>query len=269
MISPIIKENWHDPSGLYQVIVQAFSVNIFHPQVLKAAQQLHKIDSNPARGTTMLVICYLEMGQLDQAQQILTAYMEHHGEDNTMILTLLAKVHYKQGHSDKAHEVLVRALAADPNDVNALELYANMAHDKEGSSTAALQEIAANPTSWRAQIWLAGKCLEQGGNNNLSMAREHYQQSLSRAVDPVDTLALQQISGDLGRKGHLQTLIDLVEPRFDVQVHGLAVGNNLIKAHTEMGNFQEAKRLVDKLRAMEQPEWKGALDHWDRVFAQA
>lgn len=43
-----------------------------------------------------------------------------------------------------------------------------------------------------------------------------------------------EISGDLGKQGQLQKLLDLVEPHYDVQMHGLSVGNNLIKAHVEL-----------------------------------
>ena len=52
-----------------------------------------------------------------------------------------------------------------------------------------------------------------------------------------------QISGDLGNAAHLPELLQLVEPHFVAEVHGLPVGNNLIKAHLDLGQLDAARGL--------------------------
>jgi pentatricopeptide repeat protein len=46
-------------------------------------------------------------------------------------------------------------------------------------------------------------------------------------------------------------------------LHGLAVGNNLIKAYLELGDADEARAVLDKLYAQQRPDWRDALAYWD------
>jgi hypothetical protein len=78
-----------------------------------------------------------------------------------------------------------------------------------------------------------------------------------------------QISGDLGKAGHLRELVDLVTPRFDAPVHGLWVGNNLIKANLDLGRLDEARRIVEQLYALQRPDWRQHLEFWTAEIAKA
>jgi hypothetical protein len=55
-----------------------------------------------------------------------------------------------------------------------------------------------------------------------------YEEVLGAAGDRADVLVT--ISGDLGATGHLREIIELVAPRYDADLHGPAVGLNLIQA---------------------------------------
>jgi hypothetical protein len=98
-----------------------------------------------------------------------------------------------------------------------------------------LLRVAGLPGSWRAQLWLARAALKA---RQLSRALTYYRESLSRVTKPVPVDMLMQISGDLGRAGHLPELLAITEPLFDPTFHGLQVGNNLIKAHFDLGQFE-------------------------------
>ena len=77
------------------------------------------------------------------------------------------------------------------------------------------------------------------------------------------------MSSDLGRMGHLPELITLTEPRFDVNVHGLPVGNNLIKANIDLGQLDAARKIVDAHYALKRPDWAQTLGFWDNEIAKA
>ena len=61
----------------------------------------------------------------------------------------------------------------------------------------------------------------------------------------------------------------LTEPQFEPPVHGLQVGNNLIKAHFDLGQFDDARRILDKLYSLKRPDWKATLGYWDTELAKA
>jgi hypothetical protein len=70
------------------------------------------------------------------------------------------------------------------------------------------------------------------------------------------------MSGDLGMHGLLLELLELTEPYFIPETHGLEVGNNLIKANIELGHLDRARQIVNQLRMQPRPDWKLHLDYW-------
>jgi hypothetical protein len=61
--------------------------------------------------------------------------------------------------------------------------------------------------------------------------------------EAVPTDALMQISGDVGNRGRLALLLDLCVPKFDLMLHGIQVGNNLIKANLDLRRTREARAI--------------------------
>jgi hypothetical protein len=77
------------------------------------------------------------------------------------------------------------------------------------------------------------------------------------------------MSGDLGNAVHLPELLQLTEPHFIANIHGLMVGNNLIKAHVDLRQFDAARRILDQLYAQNRGDWKQRLSYWDTEIAKA
>lgn len=78
-----------------------------------------------------------------------------------------------------------------------------------------------------------------------------------------------QMSGDLGRQGHLPELINLTVPHYVPEVHGMSVGNNLIKGHLDLGQLDHARAILDQLYAQKRPDWNENLSFWDTEIAKA
>jgi hypothetical protein len=96
-----------------------------------------------------------------------------------------------------------------------------------------------------------------------------HQEALAMMGGEVPAVALMAITGDLGKRGFLAQLLEIGVPRFVPERHGIAVGNNLIKAYLDSGRLAEARALVERLFAMKRPDWKSSLTFWDAQVMQA
>lgn len=260
-----IEKAWNNPDDLYQMIIGALNDG-FRTDVVKAAQQLHKIDPDRVRGACVWGIVLNEEGRLDEAESVFQNHIANHGEDG-VILTNLAKVYSKQGDDQKAEATLWHAFELDPNQDNGLGWY-EVIHRERGGVEAgleALSRIAQIPGSWRAQLWLGRAALQR---RDLAGALDLYRESLSRVPHPAPADVLMQISGDLGNAGHLLESLELVGPHFDPAIHGLQVGNNLIKAHIDLGQLEAARGILNRLYALKRPDWAPHLAFWDTELAK-
>lgn len=255
-----IQRVWDKPDELYSVVLSALNDG-FRSDIVKAAEHLYKIDCSRTRGTCVWGIVLMEEGRLDEAESVFRDFLRKNGEEG-VILTNLAKVCSKRSNRSEAERILWHALEVDPNQDNAVVWYEAIHRERDGEAAGqeALRRIAALAASWRAQLWLARTALASGGLNE---AIGYYEQSLGRAGRPAPGNLLMQMSGDLGNRGHLQELLRLTAPQFDAAVHGLEVGNNLIKANVDLGRLDEAKRLVEVLYTQNRPDWKETLGYWD------
>ncbi|HJU21886.1 MAG TPA: tetratricopeptide repeat protein [Casimicrobiaceae bacterium] len=261
-----LKANWDNAQVLYNLIVDALGLG-FSADVAEAAEHLHKTDPMPERGVCIHGIVLMKNGRLDDAEHVLRDYMKEHGEAG-VLLTNVAKVYMERGQEEEADRLLWHALEVDPNQDNELRLYVARIRERRGEPAAkeAMRQIAAIPKSWLAQLWLAREALQIGDKKR---ALDLYGEMLDRAPTPVPTDALMQVSGDLGNAGMLAELVELTEPRFIVEAHGLPVGNNLIKAHVDLGHLERARVILEKLHAQRRPDWKDVLSFWDTAIAKA
>jgi len=261
-----LEKAWNDPEELYGLIVQSLH-DEFVAEVVEASEQLHRIDPSPERSATILGIVYMETGRLDDAEQVLSGHLSKHGDDG-VVLTNLAKVYSKKEDHELSEQTLWHALEVDPNQDNGMGWYEVIHRERDGDDAGldALRRVAAIPESWRAQLWLARAALEAG---NLDVALDCYKESFSRVDTPVPVDLLKQMSGDLGNNGYLNEIIEWAEPSFDAEIHGLLVGNNLIKTHLDLGNLDAARFILDQLYALKRPDWRDTLSFWDTELAKA
>lgn len=92
---------------------------------------------------------------------------------------------------------------------------------------------------------------------DLPAAVEIYQEVLASAGARPDVLVT--LSGELGSRGHVRELIELVAPHYDAQRHGPATGINLLQAYLAMRLIEPAQHLLDILFALNRPELEDRL----------
>ncbi len=260
VLPTMIREAWDTPEQLYAVILNSLQSG-FGAELLEGAQRLRETDPIPARGVCILGIVLAQIGRRTEAKQLFEHFTAEQGEDGSVLVNL-ARLYADEGDQQRADTNLRRALELEPNHDNGLGWYLSQIQQQGGddAARAALEQLAANPASWRAQLFLARGELAQG---NLARARELYAQALERAPKPVPPDLLMQLSGDLGSRGHLVELIEFTAPHFIPELHGLPVGNNLIKALMDTGNLDPAEQVKAALWRVNRPDWKDMLTFWD------
>jgi tetratricopeptide (TPR) repeat protein len=261
-----VRDAWNDPQRLYDVVVGALHDG-FREDIVDAAKRLYETDTDTVRSACVWGIVLMEEGRLAEAEKILSGHGKRHGE-NGYVLTNLAKLYAKRGDEARTEATLWRALQLDPNQDNAVSWYMATHHERGGepASLAGLKKLAALKGSWRAQLWLARAALAA---NDAPEALRLYRECLARTERPVPSDVLMQISGDLGNAGRLQDVVTIVAPEFAAATHGTAVGNNLLNAYVDLGQIEEAQRILDQLFALKRPDWQERLSYWDTAIAKA
>ena len=260
-----IQSNWDRPDQLYDILVGALNDG-FRLDIIEAAEHLWRIDTHPVRAACLWGIVLMQEKRLDEAEKVLRDCLAQHGEAG-IVLANLAKVYAARGDG-RSEEILWHALEVDPNQDNGFWWYVAIFRERGGEKAAleATGRVAALPGSWRAQLWLARAALEA---NDVQKALALYREALSRVAKPAPTDLLMQMSGDLGKATCLNEVVELVEPSFEPAGHGLAVGNNLIRAHLDLGRVDAAHRILDQLHALNRPDWKEHLAFWGTEIARA
>ena len=257
--------NLDKPDALASMITDALR-NGFIQEAIEPARHLCKTDTQPIRGAVLLGATLLQLKQFEEARIVLETACAQHGDDGTL-LTNLAKAYAGLGRKADADSTLWRAIEADPNQDNGLLWYVAIEKDLGGKDAQerGFLRVAQLPHSWRSQIWLARAALEA---KDLDRALAFYREALSR-MSPIPADALKQISGDLGIHGYLEAMLTLVSPLFDVKLHGLDVGNNLIKAYIELGRTKEARAVLEQLYRQQRADWDKNLLFWDGELDKA
>lgn len=93
-----------------------------------------------------------------------------------------------------------------------------------------------------------------------------YEEVVATAGDRADVLVT--ISGDLGVRGHIQPIIELVAPRYDAHRHGPATGLNLLQAYLAARQAEAAQHLLDILFSLQRPELEERLFGFSNALAE-
>ncbi len=255
VLLPNIEKDWNEPEALYGHILGGLDDG-FGEDLLPAAQRLSEIDPMAERAACIHAIVLMQLKLYNEAEMRLRGHIARYGEEG-VVLTNLAKVFSFRGEEDEAYRLLRRALALDPNQDNALSWWYAIHHERGGDEAArrSLEEIDAEPGSWRAKLDLANLCLKE---NNLEGALALYRQTLelSRAPD-----VFHRISGEMGQAGHIAEMLALLEPLFDLDQHGVETGLNLVRAYAQTGEAVKGRTLWRRLKAL-------GLAPFDEVLAE-
>lgn len=260
LLPQALEQTKNDPDAFSTLLLDALQTGAA-VELVPAAEHLQSIDPNHERGAAVRGLVLLAANEPEQAEDILVTYLGQFGPSAT-VLTHLARAQAVQNRFDEADETLWRALEANPNDDGAVGLYAARSREREGDFgwQSALERAATLPGAWLPLLWLGRSALDA---RNRTLAVGLYKQAIERAGRPAPSLLLQGVSGDLGQFGLLEDALRLVRPAYDPELHGLAVGNNLLRATLDSGQPAEALALLRDLARLNRPDYTEPLRAWE------
>lgn len=255
-----LRNSWSDAAALFQTIVTALDDG-FEREVMAAAAHLYEIEESE-RAVCVLAIVFMKNLRSRDAEEVLSRYIEKHGESG-LVLTNLAKVQWDDKAPSKAMATLWRGIKLDPNQENGLLWYAAIHRERGGDAgyAEALQRAAELPGSWRAKLWLARRELEQ---QRFETARKLYEDVLVVAADQPGVLT--QISGDLGERGFVREIIDIILPFYDPERHDVSAGLNCLQAFLDTRDWKRGEELLHRLMSLHMPPVRERLLWYSSQF---
>lgn len=256
------RQAWDDPERLYTAIFLALGCDIATQEVLAASQRLCAIDLKKNRSHVTLGVVYIQMKAYDAAKRVLESSIRDYGETGDA-LTNLAKAYDGLGQTELARETLRRGLHLDPNQLAGLAWYAVICRDSGGPAAMlqAFEEIAAEPNSWRALLFLARNHLDNGKPDE---ALKLYRRVLAMGFT---TDALTMITGDLAIHGHQRCAVELVAGRYVPETHDVSTGINLLQCFADLGDYEAGDALLIKMQALGYRQLEGRLAMFARQFS--
>ena len=120
----------------------------------------------------------------------------------------------------------------------------------------------AEPVTVLPRLAAARACLDA---KDLPGALALYEQVLAEAGERADVLVT--VSGDLGRHGHVQQIVELIAPRYDAERHGPATGLNVLQAYLVLHNAEAAQHVLDILFSLHRSELEERLHGFSNAIA--
>lgn len=229
-----------DAESLAQIIHASLAED-FNEEALMAARRLFELDENRERAVTLLSAALVKTLWFDEAEARLKKFIETHTQ-STRAMSYLANVYQAMGEPKKARETLWKSLEIEPNQDYGLDLWGDIHLQDDGAATfyKAMERAATIKESWRPQIWLARRHLEQ---DEINEALKIYRDVIERV--PNDARALEMVAGDLTSNGFATETAQLILPLYEPQKHGAETGFHLIQTCIELNDMQTAARLCD------------------------
>ncbi|HRE80726.1 MAG TPA: hypothetical protein PLN52_06740 [Opitutaceae bacterium] len=134
---------------------------------------------------------------------------------------------------------------------------------------AAIPPSASSPAAVTSAASIAANLLaarEKLEAKDLTAALALYESILADSGDRADVLVT--ISADLGSTGYVETIVELIAPRYDAERHGPATGLNLLQAYLATRNTTASRHLLDVLFALRRPELEERLHGFSNALGE-
>lgn len=265
VLLPQLEKVREKPDELAGTIMHALQHG-FLTDVVEAAEQLSRIDSNPERGAVILSVVYRELQRFESAETVLREYIEKYGENANVIFNIGLALGARD-ETERAEQSFWRVLELDPNHRDAFGALLALRGEKGGDEAVqeALARLRALPGNWRALMWQARAALDK---KDVDGALAIYREARQLAGEPLPTDLLLQMTADLGHTGHPDVMLKEASSLFDVKAHGLAGAHNLFRACLETGELKAARALLDALFAELRFDWRAQLGRMENDLAR-
>ncbi len=244
----MVQQAGNDPQTLRQ-LAEGLLRDGFPAEARMAAERLRTLGGPPADGIeSILAGCFVQMGQLPQAEQVLRSAIKRNPGDLALEMNL-AQVRGMQGDHQAVAAAARKVLALDPNESGALTLLYQAAQN-EGRLPDALAEMEAmaeaNPLAWRPLVMLGMLHAQVPELADVDRAIDFFQRAAERQPDEPEVLI--NWSGELGRANRLDEMVELLEPLKKDRTADPRLLHNLARGYMGLGKPSDAMLVAQMAR---------------------
>lgn len=219
----------------------------FNEQAAIAADRLLELYGPIESALIFRAVVHMQAREFERAKTILINCLDRFPASGAAC-TNLAKIYGAEGDEAKAFEMLETALFKDPNQENALNLYAQafIAGGKKDELRRRLETLAAKEGAWRPKLHLARVALSE---ENLLKAMHWYKQAIAGSSDRFEVV--MTVTGELGQAGYVYQLIQICEeywqPDFPFPYAGFNYANALLATDQKEKAIAILRHMQDHL----------------------
>lgn len=118
-----------------------------------------------------------------------------------------------------------------------------------------MKQLSDIKGSWRPQLWLVQDYLK---NKSIDMAKKYIKDILEISSNNSD--ALYMISGELGKNGYLNEVLEYIVPVYKPEIHGPMPALNILRTYLEI---KDKKSGIDLLSRIMSFNWQPYNEHWN------
>jgi predicted Zn-dependent protease len=257
IIPTYLDKYWDDKEKLRDFAME-LAKEQFNGQAAIAADRLLELYGPIESALIFRAVVHMQTKEYERAKTILINCLDRFPSSG-VACTNLAKIYGAEGDDAKAFEMLETALFKDPNQENALNMYAQgfVAVGKKDELKRRLETLAAKEGAWRPKLHLARVALTE---ENLLKAMHWYKQAIEGSKDRFEVI--MTVTGELGQAGYVYQLIQICEdywqPDFPYPYAGFNYANALIAT-------DQKEKAIAILRHMQEhlnDTYKPSVDHF-------
>jgi tetratricopeptide (TPR) repeat protein len=237
-----------------------------HGKVAKAETVLSKIVAKGGTGEDWLAlgVAQLQQEKYDKAEGTLKG-AQNLLKQSAVPAIQLAKLHKAKDELDKAFEQLDKALAVEPENVDAWAHVFSFLRDRDGDekALAEIERRAAEGTSARPYIAVQAYYASQKENDK---AVEYAQKAVAKNSD--DALALLSLSAIHGQKGELDQVVKLLQPHEAKMTRDVRLANNYFEALFQLRQLDKVTKLLNALAGSSSAQVKQFAIERSKLVAQ-
>lgn len=198
----------------------------------------------------------MKNGRYQDAKDLFDNYIDKNGESGVIYVNY-AKIFAELKDEKKAEELLLKSLKLDPNIDNAVQWWGAIHHERNGEKgfLESMKQLSDIKGSWRPQLWLVQDYLK---NKSIDMAKKYIKDILEISSNNSD--ALYMISGELGKNGYLNEVLEYIVPVYKPEIHGPMPALNILRTYLEI---KDKKSGIDLLSRIMSFNWQPYNEHWN------
>lgn len=248
---------WDDKDKLRDFAME-LAKEQFNEEAASAADRLLELYGPIESALIFRAVVHMQAKEFERAKTILINCLDRFPASGTAC-TNLAKIYGAEGDEAKAFEMLETGLFKDPNQENALNLYAQafVNSGRKDELRRRLETLSSKEGAWRPKLHLARLALTE---ENLLKAMQWYREAIEGTKDRFEVV--MTVTGELGQAGYVYQLIQICEeywqPDFSYPYAGFNYANALLAT-------DQKEKAIAILRHMQEhlaDNYKPMVDHF-------